>query len=465
MKQTDIAIIGSGPAGLAAAAEAAATGAKVLLIDEYLRLGGQFFKQMPSSIKVEDESFYGKDYLRGQQLIRLVSKGKVEVWLDCLVWGAFGERTLGVAKGGESLQLQAEKIIVAAGAYDKPLPFPGWTLPGVMTAGAAQTLVKSQAIVPGTRVLLVGTGPFQLPVARQLLHAGAKLAAVVEATSFRGLLAGAGSAMSRPDRALEGFGYWREIRASGAPFLFGHTIVRAEGEGRVQRAVIAAIDDDWRVRPGSERTLDVDAVCTAFGFLPSTQIARLLGCAERFDSVAGGYLPERNEDLESSVPGVFVVGETAGIGGSDAALAEGRLAGLVAARQIGLAGGVDTERKLESLRVEMRKARKFADYLNRSFAPKAAAYERIPDDTIVCRCEEVTAGEVRRAALEGAESMKSLKILTRAGMGLCQGRICGAVVAQLAALAVGKSVEAFGGASSRAPIKPVRLGDLARTEK
>jgi D-hydroxyproline dehydrogenase subunit alpha len=462
VQRTDVAIVGSGPAGLAAAAEAAAAGARVTLIDEYLRLGGQFFKHLPAGFAVEDASALGKDYARGQQLMSLVTSANVDVWLNTLIWGAFDDRTLALMRGHDNVELRAEKVIVATGAYDKPVPFPGWTLPGVMTAGAAQTLVKSQAILPGSRVLLVGTGPFQLPVAHQLLHGGAKLAGVVEATSFGSLVRGAPGAAGRLDRALEGFGYWREIRASGAPFIFGHTIVEARGDDRVREAVIAAIDDDWKIKPGSERVFAVDALCLAFGFLPSTQITRLLGCDERFDLEAGGFLPKHDANLETSVPGVFVAGEVGGIGGSDAALAEGRLAALAAVRQLGLVDQAAAESRLAGLRVEVQKTRRFADYLSRSFSPKPAAFERIPDDTIICRCEEVTAGDVRRAVLEGARSLKTIKILTRAGMGLCQGRICGSVVGQLASLASGRPIESFGSATVRPPIKPVRLGDLAR---
>ncbi len=462
MLETDIAIVGSGPAGLAAAAEAAASGARVTLIDEYLRLGGQFFKHMPPAFSLEDTAALGKDYARGQQLMSLVTSTNVEIWLNTLVWGAFAEHVLALVRDHESVELRANKIIVATGAYDKPLPFPGWTLPGVMTAGAAQTLVKSQAILPGSRVLLVGTGPFQLPVAHQLLHGGTKLVATVEAVSFGSLVQGVSGAAARLDRTLEGFGYWKEIRTSGAPFIFGHTIVEARGDDRVREAVIAAIDDDWRVKPGSERVFEVDTICIAFGFLPSTQITRLLGCSERFDIQAGGFLPRHDENLETSVPGVFVAGEVGGIGGSDAALAEGRLAALSAVRQLGLMDQADAERRSAVLRKEVQKARRFADYLNRSFTIKPAAFERIPDDTVVCRCEEVTAGDVRRAVAEGARSLKTIKIVTRAGMGLCQGRICSSVVTQLASVASGRTVESFGGASMRPPVKPVLMGDLAR---
>lgn len=157
-----------------------------------------------------------------------------------------------------------------------------------------------------------------------------------------------------------------------------------------------------------------------------------------------------------------MAGEVAGIGGSDAALAEGRLAAMSAVRQLGLLDDADAEIRAAALRVEVQKARRFADYLNSSFSPKPAAFERIQDDTVICRCEEVTAGDVRRAVSEGAQSLKTIKIMTRAGMGLCQGRICGSVVGQLASLAAGRPMESFGSASVRPPLKPVRLGDLAR---
>jgi NADPH-dependent 2,4-dienoyl-CoA reductase/sulfur reductase-like enzyme len=461
MITTDIAIIGSGPAGLAAAVEAATSGARVVLLDEHLRLGGQFFKQAPSSFKIEDPSLLGKEYPVGQKFIRLVTSDKVDLWLDSLVWGVAGDRILAIRRGSDCLQLNAEKIIVATGAYDRPVPFPGWTLPGVITAGAAQTLAKNQWMVPSGRVLLVGSGPFQLPVAHQLLQGGARIAAVVESLSFSGLLRSLPGALGRPDRGLEGLGYWLEIRRSGAQFLFGHTIIEALGEHEVQAAVIAAVDDAGRVRPGSERTVEVDTICTAFGFLPSTQVTRLLGCAERFDEEAGGFLPMHDESQETSVAGVFVAGETSGIGGSDVALAEGQLAAVAAAWQLGRLSRSDVDSRWTAISAKLRSARRFAAYLQRTFGAKPAAFERIPDDTVVCRCEEVTAGEVRRAVLDGAESLTAVKIRTRAGMGSCQGRVCSSTVATLASLASGKPVEAFGTPSIRPPIKPVRLGALA----
>jgi D-hydroxyproline dehydrogenase subunit alpha len=464
MLRTEVAVIGAGPAGLAAAVEAFGAGAGVILMDEYLRLGGQFFKQLPSTFKLEQAARLDRDYARGQELMRLVSGGNGEVWLDAQEWGAFDGRTLAVNRDRRSVQLRAEKIIVATGAYDRPVPFPGWTLPGVVTAGAAQTLVKSQGVLPGQRVLLVGTGPFQLPVARQLLHAGATIVAVVEAVSLPTLMRGSLGAAARPGRIPEGLAYWTEIRRAGAPFMFGHTILRAEGDGRVQRAILTAIDDEWRVKPGTERSFDVDAVCLGFGFLPSTQITQLLGCTEQFDPLAGGFLPVHGACMETGVPGVFVAGESAGIGGSDVAMLEGRLAATEALLQLGRIDQAEAGRRRASIRPELERARRFAGYINRTFAVKPAIFERIPDDTVVCRCEEVTAGEIRRAAVEGADTQRSVKIATRAGMGLCQGRICGTVTAQLASLATGMPVERFGYPSARPPIKPVRLSDLAASQ-
>lgn len=446
---------------MAAANEAAAAGARVILIDEYLRLGGQFFKQVPSAFAVKNVAFLGEEYGRGQELIRLVSEGKVDIWLDSLVWGAFSERRLGVIRGGRSIDLHAEKVIIATGAYDRPIPFPGWTLPGVITAGAAQTLAKSQWVVPGDRILLVGAGPFQLPVAQQLIKSGARVVAVVEAVSLPKLLLGSLNALGRPDRILEALGYWLAIRRSGADLVFGHTISQAVGEHEVRGAVLAAIDDDWRAKPGTERRLEVDTICLAFGFLPSTQATRLFGCAERFDALTGGFLPKHDENMETSVPGVFVAGESAGIGGADVALGEGRLAAIEAVRQLGYLDDDRARARASAFRRDLRRARRFADYINRTFAPKPAVFERIPDDTLVCRCEEVTAGEVRQAISQGADSAKSIKMMTRAGMGLCQGRVCGSTIAQLASLTAAKPAEQFGSFSPRPPIKPVRLTDLA----
>lgn len=464
MIETEVVIIGAGPAGLAAAAELVSSGAKTILIDEYLRLGGQFFKQVPASYELKDLATQGKDYARGQELIRLVSEAKTEMWLDSLIWGTFPDLTLAVRRGQETFALRANKVIISVGAFERPVPFPGWTLPGVITAGAAQTLVKSQGILPGRQVLMVGAGPFQLPVAHQLIQGGAKIRAVVEGSRLGKIMRTPFAFWRHFDKLREGLAYWWDIRHSGTEFIFGHTIVEAKGRDQVESVDIAAIDKEWRIKRGSERLLEVDLVCLAFGFLPSTRITQLFGCCEVFDEPRGGFLPAHDKYMETSVPGVFVAGECAGIGGSEVAMAEGKLAALAVARQLGLLNEAKFQARLKAISPCLDRARRFADYVTRSFTPKSTLCGSIPDNTIVCRCEEITAGEIRRAVSNGARSLKAIKIMTRAGMGLCQGRICASSIAQLASQVSGLPAKTFGELVIRPPIKPVPLKDIAAAQ-
>ena len=267
---------------------------------------------------------------------------------------------------GSPSRLRAGAIVLATGAYDRPLAFPGWTLPGVMTAGGAQALSKGQGVLPGRRVLLAGAGPFLLPVAAQLEAGGAEVVAVAEATRRRDWLRAGPRMASHPGRLVDYARYRTKVRK----VAWGHVIVRAEGDDRVRSATIAAADADW-APSGRERTFEVDAVCTAYGFLPSVELARALGCELREDGV------EHDDDMRTSVPGVFVAGEASGVGGADLAVVEGELAGYAAAAA---AAATSAERRarpsaaprdLGPLRARRAKLAGFADDPLRPLRPAA----------------------------------------------------------------------------------------------
>src|SRR5215208_2285921 len=277
MLETDVAVVGAGPAGLAAAIAAAESGARVTIVDEYPSPGGQFYKQLPADYRVADRTLLDHDYTKGDELIRRAGHPNVELLSDTLVWGAFEPGVLDLARSGAALKLKAGVIVVATGAYDRPVAFPGWDLPGVITAGAAQSLAKAESVLPGRRVLIAGSGPFLLPVAHELALRGAEVVAVAEATRRREW-ARAGRRMLRHPARLRDYVAYR-ARLRRMPFLWGHVIVRADGDGRVESVTLARADGAWRPRAGPERTFAVDAVATAYGFLPSIELARALGCA------------------------------------------------------------------------------------------------------------------------------------------------------------------------------------------
>jgi NADPH-dependent 2,4-dienoyl-CoA reductase/sulfur reductase-like enzyme len=471
LEPRDVVVIGGGPAGMAAAIEARRSGASVSLIDERPSLGGQIYKQPPAEFTIREPGRMGKEYRAAQPLIRAAFESGAEILTQHVAWsvwpGPFGEpiEVAVYAPGARGRRLAARRLIVAAGAYDRAVPFPGWTLPGVLTAGGAQALMKIHKVLPGRRILLAGSGPLALAFSAQLHQLGANVVAVLEAAPFPSprLAVGLVGAGLRGNLGLlrEGLGYLLYLRRSGVPVLYGHAIARAEGRNEVERAVAVRVDRSWRPVPGAERVVDVDTICVGYGFFPSIEIARSLGCALEYDEQLGGHVPLRDHDLQSSVSGVYLVGDGAGVAGSATALAEGQIAGAAAARDLGLLSGFEATVRMARPRRRLAALRRFRGALDAAYAVGPGIYEWATDETVVCRCEEVSAGEVRAQVMAGSRDPNVAKALTRVSMGLCQGRTCGRQVAWIVGRATGQPTTALPPLSARPPVKPVPIGAIA----
>jgi thioredoxin reductase len=430
----DVAVVGGGPAGMAAAVAARRAGASVVVIDEYAAPGGQIWRR--SFTELADEQPASLPETARRRLSDLSASGAI-VLPGTSVWAASAAsdtalHTLNLT-GASGGVVRARALVLATGAYDRPVAFPGWTLPGVLTAGGAQALAKGQGVLPGRRVLLAGAGPFLLPVAQQLRKLGGTVVAVVEATRRRDWLAAAPRMAAHAGR-IGMYGSYR-AKLPTTKFVWGHVLTRADGEGAVASATIARAAKDWSPVAGTERRVDVDAVCTAYGFLPSTELARMLGCELRGDAVA------HDDDMRTTVAGIYVAGEASGVGGSDLALLEGELAGAAAA---------GTAADLSSLRARRSRAAGFATILEDLFGARSGLDTLADAATVICRCEDVTAGEIDAA---GVTSPTALKIMTRCGQGPCQGRVCDRLVAGR----LGGAPERF---TARAPLKPIPLSVL-----
>jgi thioredoxin reductase len=458
--RTDVAIVGAGPAGLSAALAAAGAGAGVVLIDAYRRPGGQFYRQPAAEFRAAGPAGHQRE---GAALREAAAAAGVEMWSETAVWGAFDGPRLGLDGPGAPAFLEARAVVVAAGAYERAAAFPGWTLPGVMTAGAAQTLLKEQRILPGRRAVLAGTGPLQLVVAAALVEAGAEVVAVLEGSpairrSLRRPFANAAALWGQWDRLAEGLSAWWTLRRAGVPYSPGWGVTAAEGGGQVEAVTVARLDEAWRPVPGTQRRLACDTLCCGYGFVPATELARLLGVRHAWRPDQGGWAPARDEHMETDVPGVFVAGDGAGIGGAGLALVEGRIAGLAAAARV---SGRSQEAAIARLAPALRRERRFQRLYTELFTPGPGLDELAGPETVICRCEEVTRAEVAEAVARGADVLDAVKVLTRCGMGDCQGRVCGPLVAAVVAGETGRSPAELGAFRPRPPIFPVPITTLA----
>ncbi len=447
----DIAVVGAGPAGLSAAQAAAEKGLDVVVVDANSHPGGQYFMQ-----PLEAGSVFARSaqVLRGKARVRSATTAGARMLLATEVWGAFPGFALHARDPDGAVCIESKSVIVATGAHDRLQAFPGWTLPGVMTPGAAQRLAKTSGVPPGQRTLLAGSGPFLLPVAGTVLKAGGTLVEVVEAQSS--YLRTLPLLAVHPDKWLETARVLFPVLAARSRLRLGEIVVAASGEERVREVELAPLDADGLPDLARRRVVsDIDSLLVGFGFQPQIELTAVLGCRHHFDEEAGGWCCTVERDCGATdMPGVFAAGEVCGVGGAVPAAISGRMAGLAAAGQI---LGEETASERRALSRRLKRARKFARELNRLFAPPPGLVELLSNETIICRCEDVTAGEVREEITGGMDTIHGVKLWTRAGMGPCQARFCGWSLARLVAEETGNSMEDIGFSHPRMPLRPVPL--------
>lgn len=324
MYKKEVVVIGGGPSGLAAAIEAARRGVKVLVIDANEKAGGQLFKQIHKFFGSSAHGAGVRGIDIGEKLLKEAEELGVEIWLNSTVIGLFKEKTLAVEIGTDDEDkrvemVEAEKIVIASGASENVVRFEGWTLPGIMGAGAAQTMINVNRVLPGKKILMIGSGNVGLIVSYQLMQAGADVVAIVEAAPQIGGYVVHASKITR----------------AGVPIFTRHTILEAKGNNRIEEATIVEVDNKWNPIPGTEKTFEVDAIAIAAGLKPLAELAIMHGCQSKFDPILGGWAPLHDENMESTCPGIYVVGDITGIEEANTALEEGRLAGVAIAEALG----------------------------------------------------------------------------------------------------------------------------------
>ena len=451
-------IVGAGPAGIRAAQTLAAHGLRPIVIDEAARAGGQIYRRPPAQFKRTAKTLYGTEAGRATAVHAAIDgvQDRIEHRPDSLVWNVQDQR-LDVLHGPTQTTRTVPygQLIVATGATDRVLPVPGWTLPGVYTLGGAQVALKFQGCAIGSRVVFAGTGPLLYLVAYQYAKAGVDVAAVLDTARFADQLAAVPAMLRQPAVFAKGVTYVAWLRAQGVALHNGVRLVRMQGDERVRSVVWA--------EGGREHTLDCDAIGFGYALRSETQLADLLGCRFAFAPMHRAHLPERDAAGRSSVAGVYLAGDGAGIMGADAAEWAGELAALTLLADHGVT--IDT-RRANALQQKLEKLMGFRAGLERAFPFPEDWAAHAPDDLVVCRCENITAGELRRAIADsGADEMNRLKALTRVGMGRCQGRMCGVAAAEILAHTTGQPVAQVGRLRGQAPIKPIPIHLVHATDE
>ncbi|MGC5395137.1 NAD(P)/FAD-dependent oxidoreductase [Streptomyces sp. DT20] len=466
----ELAVVGAGPAGLAAAVTAADGGLDVVLLDAADAPGGQYYRSPAPGLRATRPEALHHGWARFAGLTARLGRhreaGRIRHLAGHQVWAVErtgADWTLHAVTGpdGEgSATLRARRLLIATGSHERQLPFPGWTLPGVVGAAGAQAMLKSGLVLPGQRVVVAGSGPLLQAVAVSLARAGARVPALVEAAGYGAYGRAPRVLAADPGRLREGIRHSAALAGHRVRVLAHRAVTAVHGTERVEGVTVSRLDRDWRPLPGTGRRIDCDTLAVGHGLVPQLDLAVGLGCETRCGADGSAALV-LDEDLSTTVPGVWAAGEPGGIGGVPLALVEGELAALAVTGDARDGRRDRDARRMAVLRRTRRRMRAFAELMGAVHRPGPGWTEWLAADTEVCRCEEVTAGAIRTAVDDlGAGDSRTVKLLTRAGMGWCQGRTCGFPVRELAGCA------AEAGAPDRRPLAcPVPLATLARAAR
>lgn len=452
MKELQAVIVGAGPAGIRAAQTLVKHGVRPVVIDEAPRWGGQIYRQPPPGFERSKRILYGFEAGRADSVHSAIADilEQIDYRPDTLVWNAEGGQ-LDLLSQEKISTVPYQQLIVATGATDRVLPFAGWTLPGVFTLGAAQVALKFQGCAIGSNIVFAGTGPLLYLIAYQYAKAGAKVAAVLDTATFGDKIAATPGMLRQPALFAKGVYFLGWLRTHGVPIYQGVVLREATGTTRVTGLKFIAAHH--------AHDISCDAIGFGYALRSETQLADLLGCSFSYDSLQRGALPEHDTAGRSSVSGVYLAGDGAGIMGADAAEWAGELAAMALLAD---AGHKVDDSRCNALEKQLAGTAAFRVALERAFPFPQDWAANAPDDLVICRCEDITAGQLRQCVLDsGAHEMNRLKALTRVGMGRCQGRTCGVAAAEILAHACGSGPEAVGRLRGQAPLKPLPFSAMA----
>lgn len=450
----DVIVIGAGPSGLASGARLAEMGLDTLVLDEQNKMGGQIYRNIEGA-PPQSLHFLGEDYAQGLPLAERFRSSGASYASGAAVWQAEADGQVCYSKDGHSHHVSANYIVVATGAMERPMPIPGWNLPGVMGAGAANNLAKEAGLTPQGKVVIAGSGPLLLLEASLLLKKGVQVEAILETTPKLpnpAAIPRAPEALLRADFLWKGVKMLRDIQKSGVAHYKGVTQISAQGEGTLQKVQATC---------GTEKIeIAADILLLHFGVIPNTHIHRQIGCHMQWDKRLRYWYPQTDTWGRTNFERVFATGDGAYVSGALAAQYKGELAALEIAHCLGLIPDYERNQLAAPLRKAMRNDAFPRPFVDAMYAPRPEQFQ-FEDDTVLCRCENVTVGDVREAVRLGAHDLNEVKIVTRCGMGPCQGRMCGPALAEIVAAELETTPDKTGRLNIRPPLRNIPLAEIA----
>ena len=456
----DVAIVGGGLAGAVAADRLSDHGVRVVILDDNQVLGGQILRRHPCGQYMGNQKVTGFQQSGLALLDRLKAK-QVSHWPDSQVLGIYPGQELLVQKQGRGTAgLTPDFILFATGARERFIPFPGWTLPGVMAGGAVQILLKTSGLAPSGSVFLAGSGLFLYAVAHDLLKAGAGVGSIMTENAMRDITPSLKQAVYNFSKMIQGAGFMARILLGRVPIRPRTRIIEARGVNRLEEIVFARTDRQGLVIPNTQTTCRADILITGHGFVANTELPQLAGCALEYADDKGGWAVQVTPELETSVAGIFAAGETTGIGGAYKSMHEGEMAAAAILHRLGKISRGNYRTMLERQTLIRKRHLDFGRYFNRLTGVSQKALLTVPDETVLCRCEDVTMADMRRAMARGCHSPSALKKALRIGMGSCQGRTCAPAAYGILAAHTGHEKKDLPPLTCRPPVRPVSLGSL-----
>lgn len=460
-RKYDVVIVGSGLSGIVAANKLADHNLNVLLLDENIHIGGQLLRKLPESLRTDID--YKPDKLKriGFRFVNSIKYKKIRILNRTKVLAIFPERVLLIEEDGKRVStIEADIVLFATGAREKFLPFNGWTLPGVISTGAVQILMKTSGILPSKEMLIGGSGIFPFAVAYEVLKNNGRVLSVLEQSSIIDKLSLISQFSHQFSKFTEGARFVSKIFLSGVPIRHRTKIIEARGENYLEEVVTARMDRNGSVIEGTETTYNTNSLAIGYGFTPNTELPQLAGCELEYEEIKGGWIVKVTDDLETTIENIYAAGEITGIAGALKSISEGSLSALSILNRLGKISENEFLRQLTRLNKERKHHLEFGRYFNNLCKIPDRVIKSIPEEAVVCRCEDVKMGDIKKAISDGYTSTGGLKKALRIGMGTCQGRICGPVIYNILSSSTKTPPNEIPLLSVRPPVKAVSISSF-----